>query len=244
MSKIGKFFEKLIPSYIPNTVVLMFFTGISIITGPVKKRIRDVHYEENQELLAGECRHLLEGKDLIENQSDWGKVLFGSHKKSNISYSGCGIIATYNALKVLGDKGTPMTYLIKYYEQTGITLKGGFGITPRAPYQFFKKKGYDVAKITTRRTDIINEFGNRYTAFIVTFYWDKSNINSQLHTVCISKEADGFYIHNIYCKKADGSYTRQGSYASLTDAVNGTGKNTVPLVIIGIRQKKVGTGYR
>lgn len=54
----------------------------------------------------------------IENQALWGKAQFGNSPNSNMSYSGCEIIATYNALSALGEptSADTMVSLISRYD--------------------------------------------------------------------------------------------------------------------------------
>ncbi|SDB02275.1 ABC transporter ATP-binding protein [Butyrivibrio sp. INlla16] len=235
MPKTNKLYEKIIPRFVPNSVVLALFSIIAFFSGPVKKRIRELHFRENSRLFSEHAERFLKNTGHIENQSEWTGVLFGTHKKSDMSYSGCEIIATYNALRSLGDKSDTIPYLIRYFEQKGIALKGGFGITPSAPCKFFRSRGFEVKKLTTRKKEDINSFGERYRTFIVTFYWNVNNIKDQLHTVNISKEADGFYIHNNYFRAKGGGYSRQGAYSSLAEAIDNLGANAVPLAIVCIR---------
>jgi ATP-binding cassette subfamily B protein len=236
MPKKPKLYEKIIPKYIPNCIVLFFFSIIAFLSGSVKKDVRARHLEENERFLSENGNRLFCCGELIENQKTWEGVAFGSHKKSNMSYSGCEIIATYNALKCLGEKDVKIPPLISYFEQKGAALKGGFGITPSAPASFFKKRGYEVKKVTTRKKAVIDSLGDEFHTFIVTFYWNHENIRDQLHTVCISKESDGFYIHNNYCKSKEGDFVRQGAYRTLSDAAFGAGEKTVPLVTVAIRR--------
>lgn len=235
MSNNSKLFEKIIPKYVPNVMVLFFFSFIAVMTGPVKKRIRELHLEENRRFFEERGNELLRDSGYIENQTEWSDVLFGTHKKSNMSYSGCEIIATYNALRSLGDSRINMSYLINYYEQKGIALKGGFGISPTAPYKFFINRGYEVKKLTTRKSEVIKSIGEQYRTFITTFYWNAENIKDQLHTVNISKEPEGFYIHNNYCRGEGGAFKGQGPYRSLDEAVKNLGNKAAVMVIIAIR---------
>ncbi|WP_026660548.1 hypothetical protein [Butyrivibrio sp. AC2005] len=234
MSNKPKLYEKIIPKYIPNRVVLAFFSIIAFFSGPVKRELRERHFEENERFLKEKGDAFFHSGRLIENQMQWGSVLFGSHKNANMSYSGCEIIATYNALLCLGDRNTTISELIRYFEQKGAALKGGFGITPSAPANYLKKRGYKVKKVTTRKKLVIDRLGQEFHTFIVTFYWNRENIREQLHTVCISKESDGFYIHNNYCRAEGGAYVRKGAYRTLGDAVAGVGENAVPLVTVAI----------
>ena len=55
---------------------------------------------------------------------------------------GCGWIATYNALKLLG-KPQPPQKLIDYYERQLPLINGNFGTTFWGPYVYFKSQGFE-----------------------------------------------------------------------------------------------------
>ena len=57
--------------------------------------------------------------------------------------TGCGWIATYNALKLLGKEETPEN-LIAYYERKFPVIHGNLGTMILAPAMYFKKRGYKV----------------------------------------------------------------------------------------------------
>ncbi|WP_026494856.1 hypothetical protein [Butyrivibrio sp. WCD3002] len=236
MKKVG-FIEKLIPVYIPNRVVLSIFVILSFFTGKVRKKIVAFHLEENERILREGNNSIFDGQGFIENQSKWEKVCFGSHKKSNMSYSGCEIIATWNALMSMHAAMPRMPELIGYFERHGVTLKGGFGIAPSAPARYMKKRGYRVKRLTTRNSEAIRRFGDSYDSFLVTFYWDRENIRKQLHTVNISKKGDEFYVHNIYKREKGGRFVQSGPFRDLAEAIYKIDEKAAPLVIYGIAKE-------
>jgi hypothetical protein len=233
MKKVA-FIYKLIPKYIPNRVVLSFFGILSAFTGKVRKRIVALNREENEKILDDKGNGIFDGQGFIENQNRWEKVCFGSHKKSNMSYSGCEIIATWNALMSLHGDMPKMPELISYFERHGATLRGGFGIVPSAPAKYMKKRGYGIKRLTSRNKDVIRAFGERYDSFLVTFYWDHENILKQLHTVNISKNGDGYFVHNIY-RSQGGRFVQSGPFKDLSEAIYKIADKAAPLVIYGIK---------
>ncbi len=110
-----------IPGYVPNRVVAGVFGFISFCTGSVANNKRQEHLDANDEYLRSS--EIFSSSRFIENQTMWNKVLFGSHKKSNMAYSGCEIIATYNALTSLGDRSIRMPELINNFEKKAPHLK-------------------------------------------------------------------------------------------------------------------------
>jgi len=137
--------------------------------------------------------------DYIENQSKWEDVKFGKGR-SNMEYSGCEIIATYNALVALGEKPS-MPDLIEYYENGGMALDGQFGSSPDAICKYFKKTGRDATMITDFSSpDKIKFIADNYTTFIATVYNNANDNTSMIHTVSITKTGSGddmrFVAHN------------------------------------------------
>ena len=210
------------------------FSLLSVVTGKVSGKDRMTHFEENERFLESRRNNIHKAFSYIENQEMWGLVRFGAHKKSNMAYSGCEIIATYNALISLGNRSYRITDLIKHYEKSGAALRGGFGIAPSAPARFFEKKGYKVRKTFSREKEKIDSFGEQNATFLVTFYWDKEDASKQLHTVNISKSPEGFIVHNAYQKNAEGVFIANSPKSTLGEAIYSIAAKVSPIVIYGI----------
>ncbi|MDE6388724.1 MAG: hypothetical protein K2L82_13075 [Lachnospiraceae bacterium] len=101
-----------------------------------------------------------------------------------MSYSGCEIIATYNALKALGEPVSEQTAvdLIAMYENNGAVLGGKFGSSPYAIEDYFKEQGYDVVTTTSQDSAIINKIGESCDTVIVNAYNNKDDITAMIHT--------------------------------------------------------------
>lgn len=169
----------------------------------------------------------------IENQGQWGEINFGSYQ---MSYSGCEIIATYNARLSLGEKMTAddMIKMISDYERKGAIWKGGWGVAPTAIYGYFEECGYDVHLSTDFEMEDINTIGEMYDTIIISVFNDENYIMSQIHTINISKENGQYFVHNNST-----SYVAKGPYNNLWEAVMNLSKgNAKPISIIGINQQE------
>lgn len=166
----------------------------------------------------------------LEKQALWGDVHFG---KSCIAYSGCEIMAVYNALKALGEKTdySLFCHLISKFEKKGAALWGEFGVSPRAIYRSLLKQGYETLFCTCEDEKELLSLQEEYPVYIVTVYNSKADITEQIHTVCICKDKNQFVVHN-----ARHAYGR--TYLSLAQAIdNITGMSPKPMSIIGIKRR-------
>ena len=206
--------------HVSNSVVLNAYHLLALI--PVSPKIRKNHHDHNTlwlrdskwDFLTVPCAY-------IENQNEWGKVLYGWGSHHNMKYSGCEIIATFNALKALGKADSPdfMAELIREYEAHGAALWGEFGVSPKAVCAFLKRQGFSV--VTAKKGDdlSLNTVDSRCGVFIATVYNDAKDITAQIHTVCITKEDKGYILHNAYRRDQSGIYAASIPYATLKEAI-------------------------
>lgn len=159
-----------------------------------------------------------------------------------MDYSGCEIIATYNALLSLGETlpEQGITDLIGACEKKGAVLWGGWGVAPRAIYRYLKEKGYDTAMTVSTEPEDINRMGEEYGTAIITVYNDARDITKQIHTMHVSKtDKHAFVLHNCYRRDRDGSYTMGTPHASLWEAIKSlNGGAAMPICVIGINPAK------
>lgn len=224
-----------IPRHISNDTVLRVYDMFCRITR-VSRRTREKNREINRRALKEET--VFKAGNFIENQNDWGDIQFGSGRHHNMRYSGCEIIAVYNALLDLGKalSSDDMAELIAVFEQKGAALKGEFGVAPHAIRDYLKDCGYDVSGISSRDERDICELEKKSHTIIATVYNNKNNIMEEIHTVCITKK-DGFYaVHNDYTRdgKSPAGYRARGGYVTLQEAVNSIGRDAESIYVIGI----------
>lgn len=176
-----------------NLLILLLYRVSALISYIPKKLIAE-NNENNIHKLVNIT------SDYIENQSDYSNISFG---KRDLSYCGCGAIATYNALISLKNvlSKADLSKIISYYENKGLVFGGKFGISPTYVKKYFKKLGYQVRTTFSSTQTKLDEFGKMYDTFICTMYNSKKNIGKGLHYICITKDNDGTFIsHNPYYK--------------------------------------------
>lgn len=84
--------------------------------------------------------------------------------------TGCGWIATYNALCLLGEQAEPEA-LIRFFEHQLPLIHGNCGTTILAPALYFKKHGYRVD--WTSCNEKFDEFAKQSDVCILFYRWRK-----------------------------------------------------------------------
>lgn len=234
-------FRSVIPQRIPNRTVLRTMETMRKLTCRIPEKMIAENRAKNCAALTDPS--VFRADAYIENQAQWENVCFGSSKHSNMKYSGCEIIATFNALKALGEPcGIPeMAELIAMYERDGAMLNGEFGVSPGAIRDFFSQKGYRVEESDGREAGILNDRRDWAKAVIVSAYNDAHDIMAQIHTVCMTRnEAGNLVLHNAYCWNGRNYVARdQGGkgYFILTEAIAAIHENAAPLAVIFLGKK-------
>lgn len=232
----SSFLASFIPKNVSNRISLRVYQILALI--PVPQKIRENNYNSNVvELNKTNWDFWTIPTALIENQSEWGKIMFGAGPHHNMRYSGCEIMATFNAQKVLAKTGSPesMAALISEYEAKGAARRGEFGVSPRAIETYFKKHGFSV--VTTDRGDdkSLEKVDSQSRVLIATVYNDANDIMKQIHTVCITKETGKYVLHNAYRRDNNGVYIASDPYSTLSDAISHISRYGAKLIyLIGI----------
>ena len=100
--------------------------------------------------------------------------------------SGCGWIATYNALLALGAQEHPAD-LIRHYEETGGTIAlGALGINPFSVADYFEKKGYQTEYEALPKSQGLDEKIKASGAAILNYIWFRDDgLPGALHFVTV-----------------------------------------------------------
>ena len=233
---IKQFLASFIPKRVSNSIVLKVYHLLALL--PVPKKIRKKNHDHNViRLKDARWNFLTVPSAYIENQNEWGEILYGWGSHHNMRYSGCEIIATFNALKALGKAGSPdfMAELICAYEKHGAALWGEFGVSPLAISAHLKRQGFSVVTANRDDNQSWDMADSRCRVFIATVYNDAKDITAQIHTVCITKEENGYILHNAYRKNQKGIYVASMPYATLKEAITHiSGLDTKMIYLIGI----------
>ena len=227
----------LIPRHVSNRIFLRIYHLTSLV--PVPRKIRDQNYKSNiVQLKNMHWDFWTAPSAYIENQNEWDNIMFGAGKHHNMRYSGCEIIATFNALKALKGMGSPesMAELICEYEAHGAALRGAFGVSPRAIEAYFKKHGFRVTTTDKGDGESLEIVDRQSQVLIAVAYNDANDIMQQVHTICITKDVgQGYVLHNVYRKDKSGKYIASAPYATLSDAISNMSRYEPKLIyLIGI----------
>jgi len=166
-------------------------------------------------------------KDLIYCQQDVPKDQWRYGFRTTAA-TGCGWIATYNALHILGTEAEPEE-LIRYFERQLPLIHGNLGTTILAPAFYFKKKGYLVD--WTACYDRFDDMGKRSDVCILFYRWHKKwKIGA--HFVALHHTEKGFQAYNTYTNSKGPDQYGQSLEKFLR------GRKYFGAVLIGIRKRE------
>lgn len=227
-------------THIPNCCMARIL-GLFTIVKASGKRINE-NLSANENVLATASTHVsgfFSPGSFIENQNEWEGVRFGL---STMKYSGCEIMAVYNALLDLGNKMTvqDMAALISEFERKGAELNGRWGCSPKSICKYLTRRGYRVTTSFCKKPDVINSIGENSDSIIITAYNDRNDIRKMIHTISVTKDSVGHYtLHNAY-KRINGRYAAYSGNRPVNNLWEVMGLisqgQAAPICIIGINK--------
>lgn len=118
---------------------------------------------------------------MIYNQNNIPRTQWRYGLRSSAA-TGCGWIATYNALRLMDYYAEPER-LIRWYERSFPLINGNFGTFLFSPVMFFKRKGFRVRLVFDRQRFDSAVWDS--DASILFYYWRrKYRIGSHFVAVC------------------------------------------------------------
>ena len=132
-------------------------------------------------------------KDMIYNQRHIPKEQWRYGLRSSAA-TGCGWIATYNALQLLGYRAEPEA-LIRYYERQLPLLHGNTGTSIWGPGVCFRQWGFPVT-VEVRR-EKFDDLAAKSNACILFYYWRK-DWKMGAHFVALHQTERGVIGYNTY----------------------------------------------
>ncbi len=131
--------------------------------------------------------------DLIYNQTKIPRKKWRYGLRSSAA-TGCGWIATYNALQLLGQPEAPED-LISYYQRQLPLIHGNAGTSFWGPAVFFRQRGYRVRwRVRRSRFDKLVE----QSQVCLLFYWWRRGFRIGAHFVALHKTDRGIVGYNTY----------------------------------------------
>ncbi len=132
-------------------------------------------------------------KDLIYNQRQIPREQWRYGLRTSAA-TGCGWIATYNALGLMGYRAEP-EQLIRWYERVLPLIHGNLGTTIPAPALFFRNKGFPVkmSALPAHYDGLVRESD----AAILFYHW-RRGLKFGAHFVALEYRDGRFVGYNTY----------------------------------------------
>lgn len=108
--------------------------------------------------------------------------------------TGCGWIAVYNALRIMG-YNPDASKLIKFFEKQIPFFNGNTGTFVLSPLMFFRKLGFDT--VVTAKVKKYDELAEKYDVCILYFWW-RNKFKIGAHFVAVKSTPEGFVGYNTY----------------------------------------------
>lgn len=139
-------------------------------------------------------------KKLIYNQKHIPKNKWRYGLRSSAA-TGCGWIATHNALRLMGYLSNP-TELIQYYEHHFPLINGNFGTFIFSIIHYFKQHQFQTKLIYQRKK--FDDASKNCDACILFYFW-RNKYNVGLHYITVQYSYDNYWGYNTYSNstKAD-----------------------------------------
>ena len=166
--------------------------------------------------------------DLIYNQREIPKDQWRYGLRSSAA-TGCGWIATYNALRLMGYRAEPED-LIRYYERQLPLIHGNAGTSFWGPGLCFRQWGFPI-EMTVKREEF-DAVAKRSDVCILFYRWHRGH-RLGAHFVAVKKTETGFRGYNTFQKSTgpdnwgssiDGFLTRQGYFGAVLLGIKDTRK--------------------
>lgn len=217
-----------IPDRVDNRTIIRVFEALRK-QQQLSKHDYSRHSAENRKSFRQHKAVIAGNGGFIEDQNSYTDISYGA---STVQYSGCELIALYNALHSLGDDAyTDLPDIVSDFEKDGMVFRGKFGTSPKALADYLEKRGYTAELIT--EVSGFDKLAHGSDCLILTIYNDGLDISKEVHTVCVSKAGGGYTAHNVY---SDGKpFGPFPSVSELTAGINSGRAKGISL--IGIRKK-------
>ena len=131
--------------------------------------------------------------DLIYNQTKIPKEQWRYGLRTSAA-TGCGWIATYNALRLMGRKARPEE-LIRYYERQVPLLHGNAGTIGQGPAWFFRQHGFSVETLSVESR--FDETAKNADVCILFYYW-RRKLKFGAHFVAVQHKDGKFTGYNTF----------------------------------------------
>lgn len=192
-----------VPVLVTATVVYVgSVVAIAVLNNEEAKQHQQAfdNYEHNKDLEHQNNKNTTNDKEIlygyITKQYDYRFANWKVGKKSYLYDTGCEIIASYNAMKMIGrgDTLAKTTYDIECLDILFLS-SGEYGANPYDLGKYYKKKAAKYM-YTTNTLEYYGTMNNKDNVVSVVSYANKNFFKNGLHTFVISKYQENYYLYN------------------------------------------------
>ena len=117
----------------------------------------------------------------------------------DVARAGCGVIAVYNALLLLGNPH-PFPDVIAWGDQKAAAVFGLLGTLPWKAKHLFQRLGYTVTAVKDEA--LFDRHVQNADVWLFTFWSQKGSIRQGMHTVCLQYRSGAIDVYNLANSRA------------------------------------------
>lgn len=113
----------------------------------------------------------------------------------DIARSGCGVIAVYNALLLLG---SPHCFqdVVAWGDKKAAAAFGLLGTLPWKAKSLFRRLGYAVTAVTDQ--ELFDRHAQRADVCLFTYWNQRGSVRQGMHTVCLQYRSGAIEVYNLH----------------------------------------------
>lgn len=112
----------------------------------------------------------------------------------NFAHSGCGAVATFNAMSMVGLE-PKIEEIVDFYEHNGLILNARMGVNPTGVKKYLSTQNLQW-KFYSKKTDWDACLGEDQVAILL--YWWVSHKGCGAHYVSLERTEEGIRVYNVY----------------------------------------------
>ena len=114
---------------------------------------------------------------------------------SNVARAGCGVIAVYNALLLLGNPHC-LHDVIAWGDRKAAAVFGLLGTLPWKAGRLFQRLGYTVTAVTDKTQ--FDRCARRADVCLFTYWNQRGSVRRGMHTVCLQYRGRAIDVYNLF----------------------------------------------